>query len=184
VPLDLLVQARRLVAKQPPLLAARAWQSIAVASALAVVLLVVTVQVRKPTFMPAPLTPTAPAIEESPSGSVPKAPEAVAGPDRSRSANARSAIPALLSPQEGTTLASKQSEFRWTRVPGALFYEVEVLTLDGNIAWTGRTQGAQLAIPKRAALKQGKYFVWVRAHLTDGKMPKSQAVSFQISAEQ
>ena len=183
VPPDLLVQARELAASQPRLLTARVWQWSVVASALAVVLLVVTVQRRQPASMPGPLTPVTPQIEESSSPSPPKVPEAVPRPDRSRSFNAKSAIPTLLSPQEGTMLASKQSEFRWTGVPGALFYEVEVLTVDGNIVWTGRAQGTQVAIPKQAALKQGKYFVWVRAHLADGKTRKSQAVSFQISAE-
>ena len=146
--------------------------------------MVVAVQVRKPGSTPIALTSNIPAVQESPSQSVRPGAEAVPGADRARSAHSESVIPELLSPQEGTTLANGQSEFRWTKVRRALFYEVEVLTPDGNIAWTGRTQGTQVSLARQATLKEGKFFVWVRAHLVDGKTSKSRAVSFQISPAQ
>ena len=180
----LLLQAKQLAANELGQGSAPRWRWSVAASAVAAAVLVVTVlSVRRespsPAFSPEASHPSVPS-----SGMTTGVPSAAAPePDQPRSVTHTNAIPEMQVPSEGAIATSARLEFRWTPVQEALFYQVEVLTADGTIAWSGQVQTTHLTLAPQALLAPGKYFAWVRAHLRDGKTRKSRAVSFQISGE-
>ena len=179
VPPALLARARDLVpAPAPP----SVWPVVrwgAVAAATACIAVVTTVWIHRQeseTFVPAP-----PATQ-SPATSAPALP-AVA-PPATTPREIRTVKPAgpsleLLAPREGLALAPETLDFRWTRVPGNLYYEVRVMTAEGDLVWEGRAEGNQTRLPENVQLVSGtKYFVSVRAFLPDGKTLTSPVVGF------
>jgi hypothetical protein len=89
----------------------------------------------------------------------------------------------VLSPAENAMLPRDELRFQWRAVPGAAYYEAQVMTEDGNVAWSARTDATSVRLPgDGASLKAGeKYFVWIRAYLAGGGTVKSAAVSFHIA---
>ena len=84
--------------------------------------------------------------------------------------------PELLFPQEGSIV-----ELRWREVPEALFYEVQLLTAEGDVLWQGRFEETHARLPEMASPGAGQeVFVWVRAHVLDGKTLTSAPVGFRI----
>ena len=72
-------------------------------------------------------------------------------------------------------------EVRWRGVPGSLFYEVHLVTADGSVVWEGRTEATEATLPAGVHLVPGqKYYVWVRAYLSEGKTLKSPAAGFSV----
>ena len=71
-------------------------------------------------------------------------------------------------------------ELRWTAIPQALFYEVRVTNPSGQLVWNSKVERERVQVPVEAGLKPGSYFVWVRAHLPEGKLIRTQAVSFTV----
>ncbi|HUU15228.1 MAG TPA: zf-HC2 domain-containing protein [Terriglobia bacterium] len=93
----------------------------------------------------------------------------------------RAVLPDLLFPQEGSVITSEESELRWQEVERSLFYEVHLVTADGSPVWEGRSEVAHTRLPADVRLAEGgKYFIWVRAFLPDGKTLKSPAVGFTV----
>jgi hypothetical protein len=81
-------------------------------------------------------------------------------------------------------VARPDLEFRWREIPGALYYEVRVVTADGDVAWETKSTGAAVRPPHDLALAAGqKYFVWIRAHLPEGKALQSRASAFTLRNE-
>lgn len=141
-----------------------------------------------PAESPAPAGPAAVAPAPSLPAEVP-APPAAAPQPAPRSAravrNAAGTAPAfhLLSPSEDATLSPRDLKLQWNDVPGAAYYEAQVMTEEGNVAWSARADTTSVRLPgDGASLQAGrKYFVWVRAYLTGGGTVKSAAVSFHIA---
>ncbi|HEX6626207.1 MAG TPA: hypothetical protein VF064_20995 [Pyrinomonadaceae bacterium] len=74
------------------------------------------------------------------------------------------------------------AEFRWQPAADALFYEVFVVTAAGDIVLEQRSEATRLPLPADAPLTPGaKYFVWIRAHLREGKTVNSSVVSFRVA---
>jgi hypothetical protein len=72
-------------------------------------------------------------------------------------------------------------EVRWRGVPGSLFYEVRLVTAEGTNVWEGRTEATAAPLPAGVGLLPGqKYYVWVRAYLSEGKTLKSAATGFRV----
>jgi hypothetical protein len=89
----------------------------------------------------------------------------------------------LLFPAENATLSPHDLKLEWSAIPGAAYYEAQVMTEEGNVAWAARTGTTSVRLPgDDASLQAGKkYFVWVRAYLSGGGTVKSAAVSFHIT---
>ena len=87
----------------------------------------------------------------------------------------------MLFPSPGAAIASQSPEFRWSGVDQSLYYEIQVLSDNGDIVWEGRTEETRLQLPAEFQLDHNKeYFVWVRAYLPDGKTIKSKAVAIRV----
>jgi hypothetical protein len=89
----------------------------------------------------------------------------------------------LLFPAENATLSPHDLKLQWSGIPGAAYYEAQVMTEEGNVAWSARTGTTSVRLPgDGASLQAGKkYFVWIRAYLAGGGTVKSAAVSFHIA---
>lgn len=88
--------------------------------------------------------------------------------------------PRVLEPKPGTTVNAANLELRWAGVPQALSYEVLITSPSGELIWSSKVEQARVRVPAEARLRPGAYFVWVRAHLPEGKVIRSQAVSFTV----
>ena len=149
-----------------------------------------------PASLPAAAPAVASPVPAAPASVVPAPaapPQALAQPAASQAAprpavavrnsvEAHSAF-ALLSPAENATLPRQGLDLRWRAVPGAAYYEAQVVTEEGNVAWSARTDATSIRLPgDGASLEAGKkYFVWIRAYLAGGGTVKSAAVSFHIA---
>ncbi len=98
-----------------------------------------------------------------------------------RSTIAADGVPRILRPSEGESLHRTALELRWAETPEALFYSVELVEADGDVAWEARAECARLAIPPAAPLVPGRlYFARVLAHLRSGATVPSPAVGFRL----
>lgn len=179
VPPALLARARDFVpAPVPP----SVWPVVrwgAIAAVTACIAVVTTVWIhRQESETGAPVTPAV----QTPAISTPAPPEVA--PPATTAREVRTVKPAgpsleLLAPRDGSALAPGTLEFRWTRVPASLFYELRVMTADGDLVWEGRAEGTQTRLPESVQLVSGtRYFVSVRAFLPDGKTLTSPVVGF------
>lgn len=90
--------------------------------------------------------------------------------------------PWIVHPAEGSVVPRAALELRWEEAPDALFYTVQLVDPNGDVAWEGRADGARLAIPPAAPLAPGQpYFAWVNAHLRSGTTVRSPAVGFRLA---
>lgn len=179
VPPALLARARDLVPAPAPPSARPVVRWGAIAAVTACIAVVTTVWIHRQeneTLAPAP-----PAIQ-SPAIPAPASP--AAAPPATTPREVRTVKPAgpslqLLAPREGLALPPEARDFRWTRVPASLYYEVRVMSADGDLVWEGRAEGNQARLPENVQLVSGtKYFVSVRAFLLDGKSLTSPVVRF------
>lgn len=85
----------------------------------------------------------------------------------------------VLQPEEDGVLPRPDAEIRWTEIAAALSYRVRVTTAEGDLLWQGEAKEPRLRVPRELALEEGRlYFVWVHAHLPDGKTLRSPAAGF------
>jgi len=72
-------------------------------------------------------------------------------------------------------------EIRWRGVRDALVYEVRLVTSEGSLVWEGQTEATEATLPADVRLEPGrKYYVWVRAYLSEGRTLKSDAFGFSV----
>lgn len=91
-------------------------------------------------------------------------------------------LPTVVFPRNGATLRRSELDFRWQPIADTVFYELRVVTAEGNLVLETKTEDTHLRIADDIQLAPGgKYFVSVRAHLSQGKTVKSSIVSFRIS---
>ena len=119
----------------------------------------------------------------SPWGRLPGGPPAAVGQVRGTTPAADAGgVPRILAPADGESLRRAALEVRWAGTPDALFYGVEVVDADGDVAWEGRAEAARLTVPPAAPLLPGRtYFVRVTAHLRSGATVPSPAVGFHLA---
>lgn len=79
-----------------------------------------------------------------------------------------------MAPEVGAVLSSS-TRFQWTPVAGAVQYQLHVLTGDGDVVFDATT--AETAIDFAGAPeRQGPFYAWVAAQLTDGRRVQSAVV--------
>jgi hypothetical protein len=174
-PAVLLERARALVA---PKQWAWNWAPVTVvgvlASAAIAVMVLQTPQSLTLPVWPAPAVPvlmeSTPAIQVTPSGD-----------ETIRKLKSLEYSPSILSPRPGSIVLREQLEFRWNAVPASMYYQIRVLTRDGDLVWEGDSTATQTKFPRRMILGSGKYFVLVSAVLKNGRAAKSSPVEFQVA---
>lgn len=88
--------------------------------------------------------------------------------------------PVILSPSQDSTVKPDQFHLIWKSLQRSRYYEVSVVTSDGDLLWTGKTRASSLRLPRKVTLKQGSYFVWITAYLVDGQVVKSSPLKFSV----
>lgn len=173
VPPGLEARARVLGGRKPSLRPAYRWG--AMAAATAGVAALVLLRARPPETPVPPSPPVAVPSVEAPTTVATPEPPAV----RSRSIGP--SRPEQVFPRPDAAVRREDLEFRWRPVPRSLFYEVRLATEEGDLVWAGRASATSLRPPKELRLEGGqRYFVWVRAHLPEGRTIQSRAVAFTV----
>jgi Putative zinc-finger len=89
-------------------------------------------------------------------------------------------LPTILSPQTDSIMQSDELQFRWKPIPESHNYEVRVVRSDGDVVWEGQTDKSALQVPTEVVLENGSYFIWITAHLENGRTAKSAPVRFLV----
>jgi len=88
----------------------------------------------------------------------------------------------ILYPQEGGVVPADEVEFRWATAERALFYEVSLVTADGDLVWQSRIEETQTRLPPEVQLiPKERYYVWIRAQFSEGGSVKSKTIAFEVS---
>jgi hypothetical protein len=112
------------------------------------------------------------------------APAPDASPAEVRSVPGQLVAPQILSPAEGSTVFREQTDLRWRAVAGAIYYEVQLVTAEGDVLWQERTEKTATRLPRTVPIAPGQQvYFWVRAHLRDGKTLKSAPVGFMLDTK-
>lgn len=148
------------------------------AGAALVVIATVMLHGPRQLIVPSPSTPPQFVIAKS------QPPPAVGRPDRNivRKLAPTGLLPTLVSPKQDSVVTREQLEFTWESVPRSRYYEVQVVTSEGDPVWEGQTERAVLKFHGDLVLKDGPYFVWILAYSDDGRVQKSAPVRFLVTA--
>lgn len=95
-----------------------------------------------------------------------------------RKLQSESQTPVVLAPAPNSTITSRQLEIKWKPLVQSRYYQVTVVTADGDLLWEGRSESPSLRLPSDLVWKRGSYFVWITAHLDDGQTTRSSPVRF------
>jgi len=166
VPELLIARSRKLAAlSQTPVEGKNAWGTITRWSAAAVVVLAIGLVVRQ---APGPAPATGPADRPAQDYR------------ETRNINPGAAGPRVLWPREGMTVVTADAVFNWAPVQESLYYQVRIVSDEGDLIWQERVVGTQWELPRELSLAHGaEYFVRVDAFLTDAKSLNSDYVLFR-----
>jgi hypothetical protein len=183
VPDDLLARAQALHAPRERVGMTWSWRWGAAAAAVASLVIIITVSLHDPDVQPPP-APTLAKVAPAPQSPSKQGPDVWLPGTREtaiREAAPRYLAPALTAPRPNATLAPGPIEFRWEGVHEALFYELKVVSAEGDLVWETRTEGTSATLPVNMSPPPGrKYFVWVQAILAEGKTVRSESVAFNL----
>jgi len=184
VPDSLLARAQGLQPSRERVGMTWSWRWGATAAAVASLAIIVTVSLQNSVVQP-PAVPTLAKITPAPQTPAQAAPEvarATPSDPNVRQATPKRLAPVLIFPRPNATLASRAIDFRWEGIHEALFYEIKVVSADGDLVWASRADGTSATLPSSLSLQSGrKYFVWVEAVLADGKSVRSESVAFVVA---
>jgi len=89
--------------------------------------------------------------------------------------------PMLLLPIEGSSVRADELVFSWTEIPESLYYDIQIVTEEGDLVYQARTTGKRW-VPEDVTLVPGsEYFVLVEAYLVDDVTLGSDHVLFKIT---
>jgi hypothetical protein len=89
--------------------------------------------------------------------------------------------PTVISPQPDGVITSIKATFRWSPVAQSRYYDIRLTRHDGDLIWQAKSEKTLLHLPGDITLKNGSYFVWVTAHLQDGRVARSQPTKFWVN---
>lgn len=93
--------------------------------------------------------------------------------------------PSFLSPREGMTITPDAGVFNWTAVPDSLYYQVRIVSDEGDLLWKERVNATQWGLPGELSLAPGaEYYVRVDAYLAEAKTLNSDYLLFRIEKRQ
>jgi hypothetical protein len=186
VPDALLARARGLHPPSERTAMTWSWRWGATAAAVASLAIVVIVSLHNPVGQkPAARIPiiSAPATQGPPK-ITPVVPRLNTVESPVRQSDPKLLAPKLISPRPNATLPRGAIDFRWEGMHGALFYEVKLVSAEGDVVWEARTEKSSATLPNSLGLQPGrKYFVWVEAALAEGKSVRSESVAFNVAAD-
>ena len=85
----------------------------------------------------------------------------------------------LLFPEAGQTVAAEDLMFRWKGAANAIFYELQVLSDDGDVIWETHTKSSSAKLPANVhLLKSHTYYVRLRIHGSQDRVEDSKTVPF------
>lgn len=91
----------------------------------------------------------------------------------------------VLAPVSASLILPAEQVFRWTEVPGALFYDVRLVDPEGELLLRERLKTTRWLIPESLHLEPGnEYYVRVDAYLDDEQFLSSEHVVFGVRDEQ
>ena len=90
--------------------------------------------------------------------------------------------PRFLAPEEGLAIASGDGTFSWTAVPHSLYYQLRIVSDEGDLLWQERVDGTEWKLPSGLVLSPGaEYFVRVDAYLSEAKSLQSDYLLFRLA---
>ncbi len=88
--------------------------------------------------------------------------------------------PQVLAPVSGALVNTNEFVFRWTEIPGSLYYDIHIVSKMGDLVMKERVTGTHWQAPASLAVEPGAdYFVRVDAFISDSKTVSSEHVSFK-----
>lgn len=103
---------------------------------------------------------------------------------QSRNINPNSLRPKILTPNEGTFFDAGNSLFRWTETAGSLYYDIRIVTWEGDMIWQERVHDTEWGLPETFELEPGtEYYVRVDAYLAEAKSVSSRHVLFKVKEQ-
>ena len=98
-----------------------------------------------------------------------------------RNLNPVAMAPNFLSSHEGMEVMPGNGVFRWTPVPDSLYYQLRIVSDEGDLVWQGRVNSTQWILPLDLSLSRGaEYFVRVDAYFTEAKALSSDYLLFRV----
>ena len=110
-------------------------------------------------------------------------PAATSNPDalrQSRSLGDHNVRPRILAPSPGSHLSARGGTIDWTEVNGSLYYDVLVLSLDGEIISESRVTQPHWDVPAGLLQAGADYYVRVDAFLAEATRLSSKHVLFSV----
>lgn len=87
----------------------------------------------------------------------------------------------VLLPPAGAAVEAGPPVFRWTEMPGSPFYDVRILTDDGDVVARARVPGTSWQPPPQVVLEPGaEYYVLVDAYPAGDRAVSSEHVPFRV----
>src|SRR5215471_4596320 len=126
--------------------AQKPWVWVPAGTLAAIALLIATsMLLRKPQSLviQSPPSPSAPMIAKS----EPAAASGAALRDLVRKPTSSEPLPSIVFPRPDSTLSREQLTFGWKSVAQSRYYEVHVVTADGDLVWEGQTDKSNLQMP-------------------------------------
>ena len=98
------------------------------------------------------------------------------------SAEAKTSVPALVSPAPGENLVDAPKQFTWKGIEGVPLYRVSVYSAN-QMMWQGTTSESKASCPaKTCDFKPGEVYYWVVEALVGNTTLRSQAADFTVLA--
>jgi len=92
--------------------------------------------------------------------------------------------PEILIPSSGQVLPVNEPVFEWTTVQGSLYYDVRLVSVEGETVWEERVKGTRRALPGDLQLQAGTdYYLRVDAYLAEAKRVSSRHVFFSTEEQ-
>jgi len=89
--------------------------------------------------------------------------------------------PKVLAPAKGAQVDPGNLTIQWTDVTGSLYYDVRIVSAEGDLIWEQQVSDDQLTLPPGMPFTPGtEYFVRVDAYLADARSISSHHVPFTI----
>jgi len=88
----------------------------------------------------------------------------------------------VLVPDPGGVLEPQRAQFRWSTVAGSPYYDVRIVTDDGDVVVRERVTGTAWQLPAGVQLRPGaEYFVHIDAYPSGDKAVSSEHVPFRVA---
>jgi hypothetical protein len=92
-----------------------------------------------------------------------------------------SPLPEIISPLENSSVDPQNLSFKWKLVPDSLYYDIRIVSDDGELISRQRVWDTQWSPPASLSLQPGaEYFVRVDAFVSEGKALSSEHIAFKI----